>query len=569
MLNETRNNILHCTAALSGNVVSIQIRVLDVNDNAPRFSELDQVHTLNITENFNIPNPILRLEPLDLDNGTNGTVDFYITAGNEENFFYIGPPLEYVGPDTSRLELFFNRSVDYETHKVFNLTIFMHDHGTPQLNFTQIIVIDINDVNDECPRFVMSVFDFALKENHTVGLEHPFAKAEAIDRDSIPSVMVFSLVYDVLTTPSDAFEYIAINNETGELYLKQAIDYETDLILHHLEFSIQVWEQGMEANRDVANVEIVLKDVNENSPDIRILRQSHSVPENQDLENAPFLAIEAYDPDGVDYPIVEVDPPLPVLTRRAGNLFTFAVNGALDRELVDHATFNITVHDEGSPSLAFKFTVELEVLDENDNPPQFTEVEYSTIAMETTPIHHVVATVQATDPDIGENGAVSYAIESVTPPIAESWFSIDSLTGNITVETTMNYTLANSVHITVTAEDNGTAKAYTTNASTTVNISISPSVTFKPWSYQEHCLPNQIKIQDTSTKVYLEFRTGEKAGLLLYEQSVEGENFVLGIQEGKVVAIVQNVLQSRFDGIDVSTNDWIAVLYDVEKVSVL
>ena len=566
-LNETRNNILQCTATLHGSVAQIQIKILDVNDNVPRFSELEQVHVLNITENFNTPNPVLRLEPVDLDNGTNGTVNFNITAGNEEHFFYIGLPLEYNGPDTNRLELFFNRSADYETHKVFNLTIFLHDHGTPQLNFTQIILIDINDLNDENPTFPMSMFTFEVDENHTVGPEHPFARVEAVDDDSIPSIMVFSLA-DEDQVPTNAFDYIGLDNETGELYLKASIDYEQDILLHHITFSVQVHEKGMEATVDVASVQINLRNVNEESPMIEIFYHKQSVPENENLASDTFLIFGAEDADGVNVPLLEVDPPLPLLvTRHASTLFRVIINATLDREVLDHATFNITVYDNGTPSLASKHMVDLVVLDENDNPPTFTEGEYNVITVENAPLHHIVATVEATDADFGENGSVSYAVSSVIPNIAEPWFSIDIHTGDIRVVTAPNYTLASSVSIIVTAEDNGTAKTYTTNATTTVNIAVSPSITFKPWSYQEHCLPQNIKLQKTSTKIYVEFRTSKKNGLLLYEQSQEGENFVLGIQDGQIEVLAQNVIQSRFDGFDVSTNDWISVLYDFEKVS--
>ena len=563
-LNETRNDILYCRANLQGSIETIEIVVLDVNDNVPHFSELDPVHVLNITENFNTPNPILRLEPFDPDNGSNGTVHFCIMSGNEEKFFYIGQPLDYDGPE-DRHELFFNRSADYETHKTFNLTIFMHDKGTPQLNFTQIIVIDVNDVNDECPMFIMTEFNFDLNENQTVGPEHPFAQAAAIDRDSIPSIMEFTFI-DNIPIPSNAFEYIAINNETGQLYLKQAIDYETDVILHRIEFSIQVQERGMLAKINVATVKIDLIDFNENSPQINLLTHTQDLQENQNLRNVPFLIIQVSDTDGFEDPIVEVNPPLPVIITK-GFFYSISINGTIDREVVDHATFNITVHDKGSPSLATTFSADLTVLDENDNPPSFTEDEYTTLVMESTPIGHRAAVVHAIDPDVGENGVVSYAIESVTPSVAEPWFSIDPVSGNITVDAHLNYTLASSVRIRVAAKDNGTTKAYTKNSTATVHISISPSVTFKPWSYQEHCLPNAIKIQDSSTKIYLEFRTGEKNGLLLYDQSGDGEHFVIRITEGKIVAVAQNLVQSTFDGFNVSTNKWIAVRYDFEKVS--
>ena len=568
-MNETRDNVVHCTAQLQGSVEDILIRVLDVNDNFPRFSELEPVHVLNVTENFNTPYPLLRLEPLDLDNGLNGTVDFYITSGNEENFFYIGPPLEYDGTDENRLELFFNYSVDHETHKLFSLFITLHDHGTPQLTSTQIIIVDINDVNDENPLFVMSVFEFDVEENHTLGPENPFGKVIAVDKDSIPSIMQFSLVNENYI-PADVFDYIGLNNETGELYLTNEIDYETDISLRHMQFSIEVREKGMGAKVDIARVFINIKDVNEDRPELTVIIDKTSIPEN--VGDFQILLFRATDLDGVSTPIMKVDPPVSLLSftvdAQGGALTSIKITEPLDREMLDYAVLNITVHDNGVPSLAKTLTVELFILDENDNPPTFTEVEYNSITIENVPLNHIVAEVEATDPDAGENGSVSYSITEVTPAIAEPWFSIDSLTGHIRVKNTLNYTLASRVSVTIKAEDNGTVKAYSTNSFTnaTVHITISPSITFKPWSYQEHCLPESVKIQDS--KIYMEFRTSEKNGTLLYGQSLQGESFMLIIDKGHIVAIAQNIIQSKFDGFDVSTSEWISVLYDFRKVSI-
>lgn len=51
------------------------------------------------------------------------------------------------------------------------------------------------------------------------------------------------------------------------------------------------------------------------------------------------------------------------------------------------------------------------VLDENDNPPEFSQSSFHIIIPENLP-PGVIHTVQASDPDNGVNGTVKYSIQS-------------------------------------------------------------------------------------------------------------------------------------------------------------
>ena len=563
IVSHTGDDTLTCNVLISESSVRIQLKVLDQNDNVPRFSELEPVHTLNITENFNVPNPILRLEPEDGDNGNNGTVDFDITRGNEQNFFYIGPPIDY--PYSDRNELFFNRTVDHEQHQSFNVTITAHDHGTPPLYFDQIVYIKIIDVNDENPEFIITNYNFVVLENHPLGPQNPFGNVSALDRDFGSSVIVYSF-YGV-PSPDEAFDYVAVNSSTGELYLEQSIDFETDTTLQQIEFSIQVQEAGR-VEFDLARVHIEIHDANDESPEISSKEILNVV------ENAPSsspITFTVSDTDGIGPYAVELQPPVSYMVTPYLTFFSLTINQTLDREMVENITVFFTVYDKGTPPLHTTKTVHIIISDENDNYPTFTQSAYNEVLGEDTPLGKTVTTVEAIDPDFGENGTVSYAIASVNPPVAQLWFHIDPLTGNIRLNATLDYSLAEKISLVVTASDNGPAQDNHSNhmtTNTTVDISILPAVTFKPRSYQEHCHPN-FNIQGTST-TYLEFRTSEKNGLLLYEETAQDEVFTLEIENSRLkyrlAATGQHSSESTFEAIDVSTNDWISVLYDSDQV---
>lgn len=63
-----------------------------------------------------------------------------------------------------------------------------------------------------------------------------------------------------------------------------------------------------------------------------------------------------------------------------------------------------------SPVTCQNFTyVSIQVLDVNDNPPQFTKAQYSSSVRVATAKEGVpVLSVSATDPDVGNNSVISY-----------------------------------------------------------------------------------------------------------------------------------------------------------------
>lgn len=57
--------------------------------------------------------------------------------------------------------------------------------------------------------------------------------------------------------------------------------------------------------------------------------------------------------------------------------------------------------------------VNVTVLDANDNAPEFSQSGYSAFIPWNVSMNYVVATVYATDPDLGENARVAYSIAKV------------------------------------------------------------------------------------------------------------------------------------------------------------
>ena len=139
---------------------------------------------------------------------------------------------------------------------------------------------------------------------------------------------------------------------------------------------------------------------------------------------------------------------------------------ALDRER-DGPSLNITMNftDDGDPQMSAVITFLVEILDVNDNPPQFTNTTYVFSFPENFHMNTFVGCVFASDPDNGENGTVIYTI------IDGSNFTIDSQSGEIKTQIVFDREAQENYTIIVGAHDNSSDVQLTSTAIVIVMIS--------------------------------------------------------------------------------------------------
>lgn len=73
------------------------------------------------------------------------------------------------------------KTLDREEQEVFNLTIVAEDHGIPQLSTSQVLCVQVIDVNDEAPVFQRAEFETQVMENQGPGTT--VLTVTATDRD--------------------------------------------------------------------------------------------------------------------------------------------------------------------------------------------------------------------------------------------------------------------------------------------------------------------------------------------------------------------------------------------------
>ncbi|XP_006866302.1 PREDICTED: protocadherin gamma-A1 [Chrysochloris asiatica] len=102
----------------------------------------------------------------------------------------------------------------------------------------------------------------------------------------------------------------------------------------------------------------------------------------------------------------------------------------LDRE--EEAVHNLvlTASDGGDPVRSGTLRIHVQVVDANDNPPAFTQAQYNVSVPENVPLGTRLLVVNATDPDEGANGEVTYSFHNIDHRVAQI-FQLDSHTGEI------------------------------------------------------------------------------------------------------------------------------------------
>ncbi|KAM3866649.1 protocadherin alpha-3-like [Diretmus argenteus] len=128
---------------------------------------------------------------------------------------------------------------------------------------------------------------------------------------------------------------------------------------------------------------------------------------------------------------------------------------ALDREKTPVIKLTLTAVDGGKPPRSGTLQIIVNVQDVNDNIPVFIKPLYKAKVLENTPPGATVISVQARDLDEGLNGEIVYSFINHDNDNNVDLFSINSTTGEITVNGELDHERNNAVEIRVQARDKG------------------------------------------------------------------------------------------------------------------
>ncbi|XP_028249902.1 protocadherin-8 [Parambassis ranga] len=209
------------------------------------------------------------------------------------------------------------------------------------------------------------------------------------------------------------------------------------------------------------HVEIEVKDINDHSPYFPRNDTILEIVENVPLDSRFPLQIALDQDVGENYiQSYNISPTshfaIEVRDREDGVKFAeLVLMKELDREVEDSYTIEVTASDGGVPAKSGSMTVNIKVLDFNDNSPTFEHSSLKVALNEDSPVGHRVLKVHAFDPDDGVNGEVMYAFADGLSSEAARTFHIDPYSGDVTLKAVVDFEKRKSYELSIRASDLG------------------------------------------------------------------------------------------------------------------
>ncbi|XP_021795461.2 protocadherin beta-8 [Papio anubis] len=252
--------------------------------------------------------------------------------------------------------------------------------------------------------------------------------------------------------------HLQLNQETGDLLLNEKLDRED--LCGHTEPCALHFQVLLESPFEFFQAELQVIDINDHSPVFldkeMLVKVSESSPPGTTfpLKNAEDLDVGQ---NNIENYIISPNSYFRVLTRKRSDGRKYpelVLDKALDREAEAELRLTLTALDGGSPPRSGTAQVYIEVLDVNDNAPEFEQPFYRVQISEDSPIGFLVVKVSATDVDTGVNGEISYSLFQASDEISKT-FKVDSLTGEIELKKQLDFEKLQSYEVNIEARDAG------------------------------------------------------------------------------------------------------------------
>ncbi|CAM2099344.1 unnamed protein product [Caretta caretta] len=253
-------------------------------------------------------------------------------------------------------------------------------------------------------------------------------------------------------------QYFELNTGSGDVTIKEKIDRE-DLCGQSDPCFLQ-FEIVLENPLQLYRMEVQIDDVNDNNPKFSKNEFVLKIPEQIPI-NTRFPLERAQDSDiGTNniqsYAISANEHfSLDVHSRGDGSKYAeLVLEKQLDREEQAQLMLILTAADGGLPQRTGTAQIRINVLDNNDNFPQFSQSVYNVQLMENSPQDTLVTKVEACDLDQGPNAEITYSFGQV-PERVLKLFQLNQFTGEITVLGIIDFEDAEMYEVEVQATDGG------------------------------------------------------------------------------------------------------------------
>ncbi|XP_071267155.1 protocadherin alpha-7-like isoform X7 [Salvelinus alpinus] len=443
--------------------VEIVIDVLDVNDNMPVF--VKELYSVTLNENSPIGTTVVQVNATDLDEGSNAEVLYFfgkMVKNKIRKLFDV---------NTNTGEIVVKEVVDFELQDSYEIDIMASDKGSAPLATDKSITVKIIDLNDNAPEIEVTSFSNAIPEDSRPGTTVALISVNDLD-SGLNGKVICSLVEDIPFTLMPSLQ-----DNMYSVVTKSSLDREK---LSQYDLTIAAKDAGQPPLSSVKTISVVISDVNDNSPEFTLSSYTLYITENND-PGASVFYVSASDRDIDENALISY-----YILRDGGDENKWASflninseNGnilalkSFDFETLKTFKFQVVATDSGTPSLSSNVTINVFILDQNDNAPVIlypVSANGSTGGVEEIPRNmnagHLVTKVRAYDADIGYNGWLLFSLQEVTD---HSLFALDRYTGQIRTLRSFTETDEAEHKLVILVKDNGNVSL---SATATVIINV-------------------------------------------------------------------------------------------------
>ncbi|XP_065266050.1 protocadherin alpha-3-like [Emys orbicularis] len=454
--------------------VQLLITVLDVNDNAPSFNQSS--YKVRLLENAANGTMVMKVNATDLDEGINKDILYTlrgVTQPNVSATFRI---------DSNTGEISVNGELDFENTKLHEVRVEATDKGNVPLSGHCNVFIEVLDVNDNIPELAVTSLSLPVPEDAPPGTV--VALISVSDRDSGDNGKVTCSI-----PPNLPFQLVSTFKNYHSLVLAEAVDRER---VSEYKILVTARDEGAPSLSASSSILVPIADVNDNAPAFPQPVYTVFVKENNP-PGAHLFTVSASDPDlrenaFVSYSVVERsvgEQPLSSyisVHSESGHIYALQ---PFDYEELQVLQFQVSARDAGFPSLCGNVTVQLFVLDENDNAPAVSPAGSGrgSPGPELVPLSagagHVVGKIRAVDADSGYNAWLRYEVQE---PRAAGPFRVGVYSGEISTTRALEEADGPSQRLVILVKDHGDPAL---SATATVSLSLVESPQAVKWDSRQ------------------------------------------------------------------------------------
>ncbi|XP_055696094.1 protocadherin-23 [Lutzomyia longipalpis] len=411
-------------------VIPVNIRVTDVNDNAPQW--VGAPYSLTLSE-VTVPGTrILQgARAMDLDQqGPFSTVEYSVLPGPHSDVVSFVSPLEGT--------LILRKPLDYETLKNFTVKLRAQDQGTPPKFSDTTLRVTITDADDQNPKFLKDSYRGDLPVDGKTGeLSIQPEPIKALDQDEgLRATLQYSIA------PSPESRYFSINPRTGVVSLITALN-PID-VAQTVTLVIKATQVDNPDRYALTTLVLSRRDPKQSGAELAFLQQRYHARAREDLGvGSRILVLNTNRPNRhLRFQILDKIQSEYFSVSNVGEIL---LQKPLDYENSTRHTFDVRVTDGVSNATA---QVTVEVTDVNDWEPRFRESHYEFVVPKSLITSEPVALGKIEAADGDRNDRIALDLKGALADL----FSIDSRGVLWLRREKPNVTMVNLI---ATATDNG------------------------------------------------------------------------------------------------------------------